>query len=254
LIITNTTASSKTIKGLGLAFFVLLLWIISLIYCIQIDCNKISILETIILILVRTQFQTGLFIIGHDAMHGNILPNRLKLNNAIGASALSIYAALPYEKCLINHNYHHANPASNMDPDFPKNGSTNLINWYLGFMSGYLSINQMLILISTWIFAYWIIGCANIANIILFLPMPLLLSSVQLFLFGTYLPHRHQHSSNIYGEPESLKLPSWLSLLACYHFGYHAEHHQNPTLAWFELPAAHQNSHEQQVGPLELSD
>jgi beta-carotene ketolase (CrtW type) len=244
LIITNTTASSKTIKGLGLAFFVLLLWIISLIYCLKINCNQISILKIIFLILVKTQLQTGLFIVGHDAMHGIILPNSSKINNVIGCFALSIYAALPYEKCLKNHMSHHKYPASDLDPDFPKNGSTNIINWYLEFMSGYLSINQMLILISTWIFACWINGCANIANIILFLPIPLLLSSVQLFLFGTYLPHRHQHSSNIYGEPESLKLPSWLSLLACYHFGYHAEHHQYPTLAWFELPAAHQNSHD----------
>jgi len=31
-------------------------------------------------------------------------------------------------------------------------------------------------------------------------------------------------------------LPEWLSLLACYHFGYHLEHHQDPQLAWHELP------------------
>jgi beta-carotene ketolase (CrtW type) len=29
-----------------------------------------------------------------------------------------------------------------------------------------------------------------------------------------------------------------LSLLACFHFGYHREHHDNPSLSWYQLPAA----------------
>ena len=64
--------------------------------------------------------------------------------------------------------------------------------------------------------------------------LPLLLSSLQLFVVGTYLPHR-RHGS---GGSISLAWPSWLSLLACYHFGYHREHHDNPTQSWYQLSAA----------------
>jgi beta-carotene ketolase (CrtW type) len=61
---------------------------------------------------------------------------------------------------------------------------------------------------------------------------------MQLFLVGTYLPHR-RHASD---GPISLAWPGWLSLLACYHFGYHREHHEQPGLAWFELPQAHRRN------------
>jgi len=31
-------------------------------------------------------------------------------------------------------------------------------------------------------------------------------------------------------------------LLACFHFGYHREHHDHPYLPWFALPTARQNA------------
>jgi beta-carotene ketolase (CrtW type) len=70
--------------------------------------------------------------------------------------------------------------------------------------------------------------------VLLFCTLPLMLSSLQLFVVGTYLPHRR--SSDRAQHIDSLGLPEWLSLLACYHFGYHLEHHQDPQLAWHELP------------------
>jgi beta-carotene ketolase (CrtW type) len=77
-----------------------------------------------------------------------------------------------------------------------------------------------------------------VINVLLFCTLPLLLSSLQLFVFGTYLPHRWQRTQSVGSHPDSLGLPTWLSLLACFHFGYHREHHDHPGLAWFELPAA----------------
>jgi beta-carotene ketolase (CrtW type) len=74
-------------------------------------------------------------------------------------------------------------------------------------------------------------------NVLLFCTLPLLLSSLQLFVFGTYLPHRGQRLPQRRPHADSLELAPWLSLLACFHFGYHREHHDAPTLAWFELPA-----------------
>jgi beta-carotene ketolase (CrtW type) len=72
--------------------------------------------------------------------------------------------------------------------------------------------------------------------VLLFCTVPLLISSLQLFLFGTYLPHRQQRWPACAAQPCSLDLPVWLSLLACFHFGYHREHHDHPNLRWFELP------------------
>jgi beta-carotene ketolase (CrtW type) len=102
-------------------------------------------------------------------------------------------------------------------------------------MAGYLRPLPLTLLVSAWG------GLALVSSVwavALFCVLPLLLSSLQLFLVGTYLPHRGQ------GEgPEadrhrsiSLALPEGLSLLACYHFGYHREHHQAPQLAWHQLP------------------
>ncbi|MTF39296.1 hypothetical protein GGC33_10195 [Cyanobacterium aponinum 0216] len=62
-------------------------------------------------------------------------------------------------------------------------------------------------------------------------------SSLQLFFFGTFLPHRH-HQDNQYslGAIKSLHLPMLLSLITCYHFSYHQEHHRYPSLPWWQLP------------------
>jgi beta-carotene ketolase (CrtW type) len=80
-----------------------------------------------------------------------------------------------------------------------------------------------------------------------------LLSSLQLFLVGTFLPHRGQdhnpgeNQGDDLGEDRhrsiSLALPEGLSLLACYHFGYHREHHRAPQLAWHQLPQEYRRGH-----------
>jgi beta-carotene ketolase (CrtW type) len=75
-------------------------------------------------------------------------------------------------------------------------------------------------------------------RVLLVVTLPLLLSSWQLFLVGTYLPHRGQRLPELNAHPISLNLPPWLSLLACFHFGYHREHHDNPGLNWYQLPSA----------------
>lgn len=83
-------------------------------------------------------------------------------------------------------------------------------------------------------------GSGLIASILLFWTLPLLLSSVQLFLFGTYLPHRGSLGTTLKThEVRSWALPPLLSLLSCYHFGYHWEHHRYPQVPWHLLPRVH---------------
>jgi beta-carotene ketolase (CrtW type) len=128
-----------------------------------------------------------------------------------------------------------------MDPDFPAEGCSGLLPWYGQFMAGYLTAAQMSGLLGAWAALAVLFSRVTptaVLNVLVFCTLPLLLSSWQLFVFGTYLPHRVQRAPGRCPHPDSLDLPSWLSLLACFHFGYHREHHDNPGLAWFELPAA----------------
>ena len=194
-----------------------------------------------LIILVRTFLQTGLFIVAHDAMHGCLLPGNLRCNTLLGRIALGLYACIPYRHCRSNHIRHHRSPGDRNDPDFHDGLHTHPLFWFFSFMRGYLSAGQILSLL-----AIWGIGLAALHPstshpllvLGLFWILPLVLSSVQLFLFGTYLPHRGQSappgSSHQVG---SSSLPPALSLLTCYHFGYHWEHHHYPNSPWYSLPS-----------------
>jgi beta-carotene ketolase (CrtW type) len=199
----------------------------------------------VVLVLLRAQLQTGLFIVAHDAMHGLLVPGRTRWNNTMGALALLLYAGLPFSACLRQHQRHHRAPGSAQDPDFPNDLQAGALAWYRQFLARYLSQTQMLLLLASWALVLAITSAVAevplaIAfwRVLLFVTLPLLLSSLQLFVFGTFLPHRCQRRPEQRAHPISLNLPPWLSLLACFHFGYHREHHDNPGLSWFELPAA----------------
>ena len=61
---------------------------------------------------------------------------------------------------------------------------------------------------------------------------------IQLFYFGTYLPHR---ASLIpfadQRRAHNSRFGYWPSLLTCFHFGHHRTHHQPPYVPWWGLPA-----------------
>lgn len=76
-----------------------------------------------------------------------------------------------------------------------------------------------------------------VVRVTLIWALPALISGMQLFYFGTYLPHRDSPESA--HSARSNDWPYWLSLLSCFHFGAcHEEHHAFPQLAWWELPQA----------------
>jgi beta-carotene/zeaxanthin 4-ketolase len=252
--------SKKTIKrslpnldlgsklGLISAFLIFSSWIISFILICQVDLASTSIWLIGLVILGRTFLHTGLFIISHDAAHGTVFTPNRRINDLIGAIALTIYGLLPYQKFVINHGLHHKYPATDRDPDFHDGKHPSIIRWYLSFMSCYLDKRQNIILFfgMTFLFHGIRIGFQVPAlNLLLFWILPLLLSSMQLFYFGTFLPHRNHSYSNNYVElhlnshnARSSEFPLLISFLTCYHFGYHWEHHEYPQLPWFELPTA----------------
>ncbi len=220
-------------------------WGLSLALSLGTNTSQSPLWLLVVLVLLRAQLQTGLFIVAHDAMHGLLVPGRTRWNNTMGALALLLYAGLPFSACLRQHQRHHRAPGSAQDPDFPNDLQAGALAWYRQFLARYLSQTQMLLLLASWALVLAITtAVAEVPlaiafwRVLLFVTLPLLLSSLQLFVFGTFLPHRCQRRPEQRAHPISLNLPPWLSLLACFHFGYHREHHDNPGLSWFELPAA----------------
>jgi beta-carotene/zeaxanthin 4-ketolase len=197
----------------------------------------------LILLAVRTFLQTGLFITAHDAMHGTIAPERPWLNRAIGQLCVILYALLPYDLLCVNHQLHHRYPATEQDPDFCRSDDGSGWRWYLRFIGSYLHQvwpTWLLGMLTLWTGLAW--SGWSIPKILMLWLLPLLLSSWQLFYFGTFQPHRWRKPLSIVewnttAPVHSNSLPLIWSLLTCYHFGYHWEHHEYPHLPWYKLPA-----------------
>ncbi|WOD39651.1 fatty acid desaturase [Nodosilinea sp. E11] len=195
-------------------------------------------------ILIRTFLHTGLFIVTHEAIHRNI-SNLHGLNDAFGYITSWLYALLPYQLLAKNHRLHHRFPATEQDPDHHKLNRGGFWLWYIQFMKTYQTGGQVwvsLIGISL-IFCAFIICHIPAINLILFWIIPMVLSSLQLFTFGIFLPHRQRDNAPEYDNTiNSIHLPVFWSFITCYHFGYHQEHHLKPHLPWYQLPQAYRSS------------
>ncbi|MBN1543355.1 fatty acid desaturase, partial [candidate division KSB1 bacterium] len=185
---------------------------------------------------------TGLFITAHDAMHGGVAPGCYRLNRWIGWLAVRCYAFFSYSLLLSRHSDHHRYPASDKDPDYHDGRHRGFWSWYLRFMHTYLRVGQIVGMAIVFNVLLHLLG-VPIGNLLLFWVAPALLSTVQLFYFGTYLPHREPPGG--YDNPHRARsndYPVWLSFLTCYHFGYHREHHEAPYVPWWRLSAQRQKS------------
>jgi beta-carotene/zeaxanthin 4-ketolase len=226
-------------KGLLVATIIVMCWISSLVFLSSINISQSLYLLVLPAILGRTFIQTGLFIIAHDAIHRSVCSRNHDLNDAIGQFAVTLYALLDYQKLGVNHKQHHDQPGQTGDPDFH---NYNKFIWYLKFMKGYLTFRQVVIqfLGLGMIFIALHFGFhVSVLNLFLFWILPIFFSTIQLFYFGTYLPHRQSNVANSHQATSSDYLLIW-SFLTCYHFGYHWEHHEYPCLAWYDLPSVRQ--------------
>ncbi|MDQ3245821.1 MAG: fatty acid desaturase [Pseudomonadota bacterium] len=223
--------------GISLALAVFAAWLTLHIYGVFFHpLGGTGLLVAPLLLALLCWLNVGLFIVAHDAMHGSLAPKRPGVNRWFGRAALAFYAGFSFDGLLPKHFEHHRSPGSADDPDFSTAHPRHFWPWYLQFMRIYFGWQQMAVL-TVMTVAYLLIG-ARYANLLLFWALPAILSSVQLFYFGTYRPHRHDHSPFADDHNARSNAFGWLaSLLSCYHFGYHHEHHLAPYVPWWRLPA-----------------
>ena len=217
--------------GIFIAFTIIALWITHLLYTLEGVAVGYSSPVFYIHILLQTYLFTGLFITGHDAMHGTV--SRIRpINNAIGFLAVFLYAGMWYPRLIRNHRLHHQLPGTEYDPDYSAK-SQFFFAWYVKFMLRYLTVVQLVVMaILFLVLQKWYPD----ASIIWFWLVPAVLSTFQLFYFGTYLPHRRPHTQDM--DPHNartLKKNHFWAMLSCYFFGYHYEHHASPGIPWWKL-------------------
>lgn len=223
--------------GLIIAIFIISLWAIGLVFLLSINLAETPAWLILLAIPWQGFLYTGLFITAHDAMHGSVLPQNPKVNTLVGKIAVLAYGLFSYRELLQKHWQHHKHPASELDPDFHNDINTHPIAWYFHFMKGYWSWPQFIGFSLIYYLTQSCLGVSGI-NLILFWAIPALLSSVQLFYFGTYLTHKEPAGGYTnHHRTKTNPLPLAWSFLTCYHFGYHEEHHEYPGVPWWQLPA-----------------
>jgi beta-carotene ketolase (CrtW type) len=220
--------NTETLDPIGIlvAIGVILMWSLSLIFLLQWNFSWSNPL-VYLAILLQTHLYTGLFITAHDAMHGVVATDK-KVNHTIGWIAAILFSYNFYWRLFPKHHEHHRFVATDKDPDYHASG--NFFLWYFSFIKQYLNIWQFLLMAITFNILKLFIPTENL---IIFWMLPAILSTVQLFYFGTYLPHRgvseNKHHSNSQGKNHL-----W-AFASCYFFGYHYEHHDSPSTPWWRL-------------------
>ncbi|HEY0244535.1 MAG TPA: fatty acid desaturase [Mucilaginibacter sp.] len=216
---------NQSIIGLFIALFVLGCWFVSIILLMQWTVNFSNPL-TYLFVLLQMHLYTGLFITAHDAMHGTVSSNRF-INNTVGYTCTFLYALFWYPKLYAKHHQHHSHVHTESDPDFHE-GS--FLHWYFNFIRNYLSIWQVVAMAILFnVLKLWIPQ----ANLLLFWVAPSLLSTLQLFYFGTYQPHKGEHANKHQSRSQSKN--HLAAFFSCYFFGYHYEHHDAPGVPWWKL-------------------
>lgn len=230
--------SRQAAIGLTLAGLILASWAVLHIYALFFfSWSGSAVYAAPLLVALLTWLYVGLFIVAHDCMHGSLVPFRPAWNKWIGRLCLMLYAGFSFDALNPKHHLHHRHSGTAEDPDFDDHPPYGFWRWYTKFFSEYFTGREFIAIALMNLF-YLALG-APLLNVMTFWALPAVLSSLQLFTFGTYLPHRPEavafadrHRARSNGYP-------WLvSLLTCFHFGYHHEHHLYPGVPWWRLPAA----------------
>nr|WP_026135440.1 fatty acid desaturase [Nafulsella turpanensis] len=216
-----------TSRGTLIAGGIIVGWLLLLLFLLGSYTINWSSPLTYLFVWLQTHLYTGLFITAHDAMHGAISPKPV-VNKRLGQLSALLFAFNSYNKLFPKHHEHHRFVASDKDPDY--HASQNFFIWYFSFLKQYITWWQIVAMAIT----YNLLKLAfPQENVVLFWIVPSLLATLQLFYFGTYLPHRGEHS-NRHKSGSQRKNHLW-AFLSCYFFGYHWEHHNHPGTPWWQL-------------------
>lgn len=219
--------------GLGLASLIMGAWALFLILA----CSRSWSWQNPWLypaMALQTFLFTGLFITAHDAMHGTVSLNPV-LNRWIGRLCLWAFAFNSWNRMLPDHHRHHRYVGTDGDPDF---GPPRFGVWFFGFVFHYVRWYQILLCAVLFNYLQWL-GVPG-SSMVQFYIIPSFLSLLQLFYFGTYLPHlsdpvRGLVPNNAHRSRTQQARHLW-AFLTCYFFGYHWEHHESPATPWWMLP------------------
>lgn len=218
-------SSIQSNKGVLIALLILFSWTASIFFLMNWEI-KFDNPFFYFFILLQMHLFTGLFITAHDAMHGTVSSNPT-VNNAIGQICTALYAFFPFKALNTKHHEHHRYVHTEKDPDY---SDGNFFVWYFSFIKQYLSWWQVALMAIIYnVLKLWIPE----SNLLFFWVIPSLLSTLQLFYFGTWLPHHGEHNNKHQSRSQSKN--HLLAFLSCYFFGYHYEHHDSPGTPWWRL-------------------
>jgi beta-carotene ketolase (CrtW type) len=223
----------QSATGLILAALLILAW--ASLQLVGAGLRGAGLAAAILIVPLICWLDVGLFILAHDAMHGSLAPGRPWLNRLVGRLALGLYAGFSFDRLLPKHLAHHRAPGTADDPDFHAADPRAFFAWYFAFLRQYFGLRELAV-IALVVLLYWFL-LGPLPNFLLFWALPAILSSFQLFLFGTWLPHRHRAEDFEDRHRARSNAFGWAaSLLSCFHFGYHLEHHRAPHVPWWRLP------------------
>lgn len=228
----------KDLRGVWLAVLLLSLWLGSFLAVAWVPLTLADWPWALAVVLLRAFICTGVFITAHDAMHGIVAPGRPWLNDTLGTLATRAFAWFSFRTMRTAHHAHHATPAAHGDPDWHDGTHSHPVRWLFSFMGRYVTVGQVVTIAVAHNVMVRIVGMPE-PNLWVFLWLPPGLAALQLFTFGTWLPHREPATGHTNPHrANSSGLPVWLSFLTCYHFGYHHTHHEYPWVPWWQMPAA----------------
>ncbi len=233
----NATTRQAAI-GLSLAAAIVTAWIACHVYSVFFHRWTLTgIAVAPLLVALQCWLNVGLFIVAHDCMHGSLAPFQPRVNRNVGRLCLALYAGFSYDRLISKHFAHHRFSGTAEDPDFHADEPTQFWPWYVAFFRRYFGWREFAVL-AMLLATYLLVFKVSPVNALVLWGVPAILSSFQLFYFGTYLPHRHEDDA--FGDDHNARSNdfSWMgSLLTCFHFGYHHEHHDKPNVPWWRLPS-----------------
>ena len=151
--------------------------------------------------MVQCWLSVGVFIVCHDAMHGSLVPGHPRINGAIGAVLLALYAGFAWKQMRDAHFVHHKLSGHAGDPDFDEHHPDDFLRWYGTFFRRYFGWRSILY-VHTVVGIYWLVIGIPMVQIVLLYGLPALGSSLQLFYFGTFRPHCHRAALGLAGQAE----------------------------------------------------